>query len=1012
MRFWAMTVLTAAALQADAAAPTWSVRAWQSDAGLPDNTVVGIDQTPDGFLWVATKTGLSRFDGVQFREFPVLAEGLPAEVLKDLTADRRGRLWVALGRRTVVCLDPGRPSTVFNLERGRPDTGTGAMAVDGEGAVWISYFGGEVFRIKDGRVRLFTAEDGLPEGGNCDWAEEPGGRLWFARADRVGVFREGRFLPLAQMNVARITAARSGGVWIYTKDQILRYTEGGLRVKAGTPPEALARASPTVFHEDRAGRLLIGTSEAGLFSYDGTNFTTVASSHQTLLSLKEDREGNVWLGTRGGGLNQLRPRVAELMATGSGSSLEAVQSVCQDTDGVLWAVVWQKGEVLRSAGQGWTPVTASEGWALSDSGGRTPLHAQSVAADPRGGVWIGTQYNGLHHWRNGVIVDSLVEANGLRSNRVNALLATASGGLWIGSGFVEEQQQSLQRWRDRQFLTFSLPAGSGPVVALATDAAGDCWAATARGLLLRVRGDVLTDETESISAGMIRCLLGTPDGSLWIGTGGQGLGRLKDGRFSRCQKSHGLYDDYISNLLPDGLGRLWLAGNKGVFSVNLKGLDDFAEGRATRVRSVVYRQKDGLPGLQASFDSWPGALRSADGRLLFAMQTGVAAVYPDAIHENPTPPPVVIEGVNVDGKPVAAYGGIGGEAGQKPEQLELSRGGARLRIPPGGRQVEFLFTALSLIKPESIEFKYRLHGLDADWVEAGTRRSVTYSQLPPGHYRFEVSACNSDGLVWNTTGASLDLTEEPYWWETAWFRLGGSLLSLGLLAGGILLVARRKDRLKIARLEMVQATERERGRIAADLHDNLGADLTQIGLLSERVRRHLDNREEACQQLDKVFAATHALSRQLDTAVWAVGPANDTLESLVQHLSKYVQETLVLADLRCRLEVPAQMPPVALSAAARNNVFFAVKEALHNIIKHAGATLVTLRVLLRPGVLVVEVEDDGRGLHPGKRSPGQDGLSNMHTRMAQAGGRCEVLPGTGGGQGTLIRLVLPLPGRS
>jgi len=1000
-----LVAVAATALHAWAEMP-WAVRTWQSDAGLPDNSVVGIAQTPDGFLWVAAKTGLVRFDGVQFREFPVMAEGMQAGIIKALATDQRGRLWLAIGRRTVACLESGHPVTVFNLERGRPDTGTGNMVVDGEGSVWVSYLshtvGGEVFRIQDGQVRLFTAEDGLPEAGNCEFTIDAGGQLWFARANQVGVFRDNKFHCLYPSGVTRITAARSGGIWGFAANQLLKFSEGHPAVKVGTPPEVLLRASPTVFHEDRTGRLLIGTSEAGLFSFDGTNFTTVATSHQTILSLKEDREGNIWVGTRGGGLNQVRPRVAELMATGSGSSLEAVRSVCQDTDGTLWAVVWQKGAVVRNAGQAWSRLSVADGWDVGN--------AQCVAADPQGGVWIGTEYTGLYHWRNGAVTEYVCSTNGLASHRVNALLQTASGDFWIGSGFFEDQQQALQRRKDGQFRTFILPSGSGPVIALTTDATGDCWAVTGGGLLLRVHEDVLSDETEHIAAGAIRCLLATPDGSVWLGTGGQGLWRLKDGRFSHCQKIHGLHDDYISNMLPDGMGRLWLAGNKGIFSVRLKELDDFAEGRATRVRSVVYRQKDGLPGLQASFDSWPGALRSTDGRLLFAMQTGVAAVYADTIQENPTPPPVVIEGVNVDGKSAASYGVIGVKTDQKPEKLELSQGNAHLRIPPGRRQVEFLFTALSLIKPESIEFKYRLHGLDADWVEAGTRRSVTYSQLPPGHYQFEVTACNSDG-IWNKTGTSLDLIAEPYWWETAGFQIVAPFCAFSLLGAGVIFWLRRRHRNEIERLEMLQATEKERVRIAADLHDNLGADLTQIGLLSEKVRRHLDNPDEARQQLDKVFAATHELSRQLDAAVWAVGPANDTLESLVQHLCKYVQEVLVLANLRCRLAVPAEMPPMALSSAVRHNVFLAVKEALHNVIKHAGATLVTLRVLLQPGVLVVEIEDDGRGIPEEKRSTGQDGLSNIHTRMAQIGGCCEMLSGDSG-KGTLVRLILPLTGRT
>ena len=334
----------------------------------------------------------------------------------------------------------------------------------------------------------------------------------------------------------------------------------------------------------------------------------------------------------------------ELLATGASAPFEAVSSVCQDTDERLWAVIWQKGQVLRSTGQAWTPLAAKDGWDVA--------YTRCVAADPQGGVWIGTQYAGLYHWQNGAVTESLSSANGLPSGRINALLASASGELWIGTGLAEDQQHFLQRRKAGQLRTFNLPPGSGPVVALAVDAAGDCWAATSRELLLRVRQDVLTDETGNTlpGAGAIRCLLGTPDGSLWIGYGGQGLGRLKAGHFSQCRTGQGLPDDFISNILPDGFGRLWCAGNRGIFSVRAKDLDDLAEGRAMRVRAVVYGRNDGLPGLQASSDSWPGAMRGTDGRLLFAMQSGVAVVYADNFKENPNPPPVLIEQVTVNAR--------------------------------------------------------------------------------------------------------------------------------------------------------------------------------------------------------------------------------------------------------------------------------------------------------------------------------------------------------------------------
>ena len=390
------------------------------------------------------------------------------------------------------------------------------------------------------------------------------------------------------------------------------------------------------------------------------------------------------------------------------------------------------------------------------------------------------------------------------------------------------------------------------------------------------------------------------------------------------------------------------------------------------------------------------------------MQSGIAAVSADNLKENPEPPPVVIERVTANGQTVAAYqaGGL-----QEPSNavvpLELGRTAAHLNLPPGQRRVEFAFTALSFTKPETIGFRYRLHPVDKDWVEADTLRTATYAQIPPGNYRFEVSACNNEG-VWNATGAKLDLTAEPYWWESVWFRVLGPLAAAGLTGWGILAGVRRRHRHQIERLELQQATERERARIAADLHDEMGANLTQIGLLCERARHEFDHPANAQAHLDRALASTHALAGQLDAVVWAVDPASDSLEHFVQYLSNHARDFLELADIRVRLEVPEDLPAMTLSSVSRHHLFLAAKEALHNVVRHAGATRVAVRVRPQPEAVIVEIEDDGMGLPAaGTTAPGADGLTNMTRRMTRIHGRCEVLTGRDG-HGTLLRFTMPL----
>ena len=990
------------------ARPSWFIRNWQSDMGLPDNTVIGIAQSPDGFLWVSTKTGLVRFDGVQFRPWSVPTDGTQAGGCKAVLADRRGRLWVAKDQGVVLCVDQGQTTMVVGAEHAAGDVGDRHMVEDAEGAVWVSYGGGGVLRIQDGRVRSFTEADGLPAGEVCRLAVDGMGLLWFFRGDWVGVYRDGKFRPLRELPARIITGCRTGGIWGYNDGQLWRYIEGGDPVKLGALPADTPVVTPTAFHEDRDGYLWLGTREAGLFRFDHAGVATATMSQQTIHTLAEDREGNMWVGTRGGGLSQLKPGVVDLLAISPATQFTPVDSICQDTAGLMWAVLWPNGEVLRNAGHGWTPLSAKDGWSV-------PL-SKCVATDFQGGVWIGTQYNGLFHWKDGAVTESLsaenglgVNSNGTAANQVRALLTTASGEVWIGTNGPDGQRQVLQCWRDGKFETFHLPLGSGPVVTLAIDAAGDCWAATTEGLLLRVRANKLTDETASAfaGAGAIRCLLGTPDGSLWIGYGGQGLGRLKAGRFSHCRMEHGLYDDYLSNILPDSHGRLWFAANRGLFCVREKELDDFANGRTKRIWSDAYGRNDGLPQLQAGYDAWPGAQRGTDGRLLFAMQSGVAVVDSENLKENTEPPPVLIERVTVNGKIVAAYGAGGSLASSpSPAPLELCQGDAHLHLAPGQRQqVEFDFTALTFIKPEAIGFKYRLHGLDSDWVEAGSRRSATYAQIPPGHYRFQVTACNSDG-VWNETGAALKLTVEPYWWETAWFRVTGTLSAAGLFSAVILLGWRRRHMRQIERLKMQQATERERARIARDIHDDLGATLTQIAMLSDSTGTvrlsHEDN-------LVKIHQVALAMTQTMDEIVWAVNPRHDRFDQMMMYLDAYAQEYLESTDLQSCVEFPSPLPIRQISAQVRHDLFLAFKEALNNLVRHAAARRVCISLTVRPDGFSLCVEDDGVGFifdpSAALRAGDGNGLANMQARLASVGGHCTM--DSAPGRGTRVVFELP-----
>jgi hypothetical protein len=330
-----------------------------------------------------------------------------------------------------------------------------------------------------------------------------------------------------------------------------------------------------------------------------------------------------------------------------------------------------------------------------------------------------------------------------------------------------------------------------------------------------------------------------------------------------------------------------------------------------------------------------------------------------------------------------------------------------LHLRPDHRKLDIDFAALSYVSPESVRYRYRLSRFDTDWVEAGPGHRATYPRLPAGNYEFRVIACNNSG-VWNETGATLALTVSPFFWETWWFKIGSGTVTLAGLASGVALVARRRYRRKLRQLEARRALEQERARIARDIHDDLGASLTRISLLSQPAGGGAGDMETATANLAQIYHTARDLTQAMGEVVWAVNPAHDTLDSLANYLSQYAQSFLKLARIRCRLEMPMQLSKLPVSAEVRHNLFLAFKEALNNVVKYAAASEVQIALIPGDSGFELRVTDNGRGFSASTQEPappGQPvpaatlgyGLGNMRRRLEEIGGRCELQsePGRG-----------------
>jgi signal transduction histidine kinase len=364
-------------------------------------------------------------------------------------------------------------------------------------------------------------------------------------------------------------------------------------------------------------------------------------------------------------------------------------------------------------------------------------------------------------------------------------------------------------------------------------------------------------------------------------------------------------------------------------------------------------------------------------------------------------PPVRIEQMLVDDKTFAD----GNAAGP-------------LKIPPGRHRIEFEYTGLSFVAPEKVRFKCRLNNFDTDWADAGTKRVATYNYIPPGKYAFQVSACNNDG-VWNETGASLTFEVLPHFWQTTWFHILSGLATVLVASGAVWFETRRRMRRKLERVERQRDIERERSRIAQDIHDDLGAQLTRITMMSESALGESANPGRIAAGLVKIYDTARELTRSMDEIVWAVSPRHDTLEGMATYLEKFAHDWLATAGFRCRLDLPLQFPDLHLSSEVRHNVFLAFKEALHNTVKHSGASEVLIRLAVKEKSFELAVEDNGRGFAIGEKakevSPAQgraapgNGLENMKRRLMSIGGSCEIQSAPGAGTKAIFSVKLMSP---
>lgn len=969
--------LACLASAAESRAPAgYTLREWHEQDGLPSDELVSVAQGPRGFLWVASDGELTRFDGSTFEHFRVGFEIFPrglARVRGTLAMPAMESQGKSLTGGLAVLRDGGwQFEPEVRLENKRPRS----IFSPSDGSLWFGCEDGTVVRRQGELVTVFETPRDLSGKKTPSFAADSSGQVWILRGNRLsrsdGAAWTDIPLPSPEPEL-RIASSAKGGVWVLTRTRLLRGKSAGLEEVVRLPELAGAHFVQTAV-EDRYGHLWIGTRSQGLFRIKNGTVEPMPTSSEDVTSVCEDSDGNIWAVTNGGGLSRLRPKAHQLFDQTSGLKDTFSYTVAEDVTGAMW-LANRDGGVARIKDGVVDAISRRAGW--------RPFSTMSVFPAPNGSVWL-TSGVGVFRTKPDApeSVARVRSVGELRSAR--ATFVARNGDYWLFDDVA-----GLTRWRDDQVVTFGAEAGydGGQLRAFAEDSGGRIWLGAAEGRLYRSAGERFerVKFPGDDDCGALQVIRFEVDGTILIGTTRRGVVVFPRGDFSRgraLDDSRGLPGSNISQILVDDYDRYWFASRTGIFWVHGKDVRDFATATTDHVHAVLLGKDDGVPYLSCLGLFQPAAWKARDGTLWFATRRGVLRTDPTMIAmANEAPPPTSISSIVSDGasQPVAA----------------------ELRIRSTVRKIELRLSALNLSAPESVQVRYRLDGFDNDWVVLGRERVVVYPRLPPGRYVFSTMASDGTGF-WSNQPAQLTLLVSPPWWQSGW---AGLVYFFGLMAivfAAVRKWSHRRLRRQLGQLEQARAIEQERARIARNIHDDVGATLTRISLLTQSAQQESPVHSPT---LEKIYESTRTITRSMDEIVWAVNPRHDNTESLVYYLGNFAQSFLGSAGIRCRLESPQHLPDAALTSQIRHHLFLCCKEALHNVVKHAHATEVAVRLSVERDALVIAISDNGRGL-AAPPDTWRNGLRNIHERMADIHGTCTLVTEPAGG--TTVTFAVPL----
>jgi len=1005
------SILLAAAVSARAA--QLAIKRYTTADGLARDRVHCIVQDSRGYMWICTAEGLSRFDGYHFTNYTT-TQGLAGNSVSDFLEARDGSYWIA--SRGGVCrfrpaAGPDSRFVRYRLGGTRNGEAANVLLEDQAGAIWCGTYAG-LFRIAPHQPAFELVDIGLPgqEGDGTiisSLHQDRNGELWIGTGG--GLYRrhpDGRTEHFTKSDglmggfINALLEDHQGRFWAGGTEGLCRLNPDPARgqrlvERVYTAGDGMATSWVNALLETSDHKLWVGTTALQEFNAEaappGRRFQTyrAATGRTTGANvLTEDRDGNLWIGTVNGLIKMAR---VGFTTYDEGDGLRAVAALFESRKGELLAVSRRDGgKVLlgKFDGSRFVPILPAFPPNIRDFGWGVD---QIALQDHLGQWWLATG-EGLCRFPRTSMAEQLARTpprkiytsrDGLPGSNIWRVFEAATGDIWIStispSGLARwtRRTESLQAWpKSDPVMAFGSPS------AFANDAAGNLWMGFFNGGLARYRDGRFTlfGESEGVPGGMVNSMHADRLGRLWVGIR-RGLLRVDEPAAARPHFLHwdtadGLSSNAVQGIAEDGLGRIYVGTGRGVDRLGSAGTPELGH-------IWHYTTGDGLAGNDIA-----GAFGDRHGAVWFRAVDRLSRLVPQTQPVRP-PPPVRITGLHVGGVPY-----------RLSDLGETAVPGLALRAGQNNILVDFV--GLSFAPGEALRYQYMLEGADRDWTPAADQRSVTYANLSPGGYRFLVRAINSDGAA-TPQPAMLAFRIQPPFWRSWWFELLAALCA----AAGVYAFHRNR----VARLLEL---ERIRMRIATDLHDDIGASLSQIAVLSEVARVELargDHRAE--QPLVRIAGVSRELVDSMSEIVWAVNPQKDRLRDLAQHMREFADDVFVAHDIKFHFEAACSAQDVKLDMDARRQIFLIFKECVHNIARHSGCQRVQAELRVEGEWLLLRISDDGKGFDlargTGAAANHGHGLESIERRARSLGGRLELHAAVG--QGVTVSLRVPLSHR-